>query len=310
VASVTASTTPKTLQERKDGPDAASAGDGVGDSARGNPGALGKDAVPKARDDLEPWFPTVQGSVARRMALIAAGWIFILLLVGAIALERTLASQAQNNLDEQHSYTLNAMIVSSEVNPLGEVWFNRALGDQRFLEPNSGHYWQISGTGVETLPSRSLWDDRTLDVRGVFDPNALGEGAVFYTTDQFPDETLRVAERSVILPGSDTIWTFAVATETDDLEAQITRIRSILAWSFAILGLGLFLMVLLQIRYGLSPLRRVRAAIANLRSTGANRITEPLPSEVQPLVQELNGLLEHSERQAEDLIGPCSERRR
>ena len=41
------------------------------------------------------------------------------------------------------------------------------------------------------------------------------------------------------------------------------------------------LMALLQIRYGLSPLRRVRAAIQNLRATGAGRITEPLPLEVQ-----------------------------
>ena len=52
------------------------------------------------------------------------------------------------------------------------------------------------------------------------------------------------------------------------------------------LGLGLLVMALLQIRYGLSPLRRVRAAIQNLRTTGAGRITEPLPLEVQPLVEE------------------------
>jgi signal transduction histidine kinase len=77
-------------------------------------------------------------------------------------------------------------------------------------------------------------------------------------------------------------------------------VRLILIWSFAVLGLGLLVMALLQIRYGLSPLRRVRAAIQNLRTTGAGRITEPLPLEVQPLVEELNALLEHSEKQAEE----------
>ncbi len=35
---------------------------------------------------------------------------------------------------------------------------NRELADQRFLEPGSGAYWQISGNGFEPFPSRSLWD--------------------------------------------------------------------------------------------------------------------------------------------------------
>jgi signal transduction histidine kinase len=85
-----------------------------------------------------------------------------------------------------------------------------------------------------------------------------------------------------------------------ELDGQIARIRAILVWSFVILGLGLFLMAGLQTWYGLGPLRRVRMAIQRMRTTGANRVTEPLPLEVQPLVQELNGLLAHSEKQAEE----------
>ena len=53
-------------------------------------------------------------------------------------------------------------------------------------------------------------------------------------------------------------------------------------WLAVYPSLVLLVMALLQIRYGLSPLRRVRAAIQNLRTTGANRITEPLPLEVHP----------------------------
>ncbi|MEO9463334.1 MAG: HAMP domain-containing sensor histidine kinase [Marinomonas sp.] len=239
--------------------------------------------------------PVNQGSLARRMALIAAGWIFVLLLVGGVALDRTLVGLVQRNQDDQLGYMLTAMIASAEIDPLGEVWFNRSLGDQRFLEPNSGLYWQITGDGFEPYPSRSLWD-RTLEVQG----DHFDNEAHYFYSDQFDGEPLRMVERSVILPGSETRWTLTVASATKDVDEQISSIRSILAWSFAILGLGLFIMTLLQIRYGLSPLRRVRAAIANLRSTGANRITEPLPEEVQPLVQELNGLLAHSERQAEE----------
>jgi signal transduction histidine kinase len=239
-------------------------------------------------------------SLARRMGLIAAGWIFVLLLGGGVALERTLTSQVEANFDEQLDYILSAMISSAEIDPFGEVYFYRALGDQRFLEPGSGLYWQISGGGREPLPSRSLWD-RTLKLDGVeVSGDHFDSDVHFYNSSQFNGEPLRIAERTVILPGSETRWTFAVASATEQMDSQIGRVRLILIWSFAILGLGLLIMALLQIRYGLSPLRRVRAAIQNLRTTGTGRITEALPLEVQPLVDELNALLEHSEKQAEE----------
>ncbi|WP_086616731.1 sensor histidine kinase [Erythrobacter tepidarius] len=234
------------------------------------------------------------------MGLIAAGWIFVLLLGGGIALERTLTAQVESNFDEQLEYILTAMISSAEIDAFGEVNFYRALGDQRFLEPGSGLYWQVSGAGHDPWPSRSLWD-RTLKLRGAAVQGEHFDSDVhFYDSAQFPGEPLRIAERTVILPGSETRWTFAVASATEQMDAQIGRVRLILIWSFAVLGLGLLGMALLQIRYGLSPLRRVRAAIHNLRTTGAGRITEPLPLEVQPLVDELNALLEHSERQADE----------
>jgi len=224
----------------------------------------------------------------------------VLLLGGGIALDRTLTNQVEQNFDEQLEYILTAMIASAEIMPGGEVSFNRALGDQRFLEPNSGLYYQINGTEYEPWPSRSLWD-RTLELHFLEgDGEHFDSDAHFYNSDQFEGEPLRIVERTVILPGSETRWTFIVASATEEIDTQLQQVRAILIWSFAVLGLGLLVMALLQIRYGLSPLRRVRAAIQKLRTTGENRITEPLPSEVEPLVEELNGLLEHSERQAEE----------
>ncbi|MFM2300707.1 MAG: hypothetical protein RLZZ84_443 [Pseudomonadota bacterium] len=235
------------------------------------------------------------GSLSRRMMLIAAGWIAVLLLLGGVALDRTLVGLVTRNFDDQIGYMLTAMIGSAEVGPDGEVFFNRPLGDQRFLEPNSGLYWQISGKGHDDFPSRSLWD-RSLTVRA----DHLDLAPHVYDSDQFQGERLRVMERSIILPGSETKWWFTVAQSRAELDRQIRRIRSILSWSFAVLGVGLFLMAWLQTWYGLSPLRGVRRAIQHMRTAGANRVSDPLPIEVQPLVEELNALLEHSEKQAEE----------
>lgn len=235
------------------------------------------------------------GSLARRMFLIAAGWITILLLLGGVALDRTLTGLITRNFDDQLDYMLTAMIAAAEIGPDGEVLFNRPLGDQRFLEPNSGLYWQIRGKGHEDFPSRSLWD-RTLNISG----DHFDAAPHVYDSGQFPGEPLRIMERSIILPGSDTKWSFAVAASRENLDVQIGRIRAILIYSFVALGLGLFVMAALQTWYGLGPLRRVRRAIQRMRTTSANRVTDPLPLEVQPLVQEINALLAHSERQADE----------
>lgn len=235
------------------------------------------------------------GSLSRRILLISAAWILILLLGGGIALDRTLTNQVTRNFDAQLSNLLNGMIASAEVGPDGEVFLNRPLGDQRLLEPNSGLYWQIRGEGHDDFPSRSLWD-RTLNVRA----NHLDMDAHIYDSNQFPSEPLRVIERSIKLPGSETVWWFSVAERRAELDDQIGRVRRILVRSFAVLGLGLLVMAMLQTWLGLGPLRGVRLALQKMRNSGANRVTEPLPLEVQPLVEELNALLAHTERQAEE----------
>ena len=100
------------------------------------------------------------GSLTRRMIVVAAIWISLLLLIGGYGLDRVLARGIVQNFDQQLEYVLNAMIAASEIGPDGEVRFTRPPADQRFLEPYSGAYFQISGKGQETFPSRSLWDRR------------------------------------------------------------------------------------------------------------------------------------------------------
>ena len=229
------------------------------------------------------------------MTGIAAVWIVVLLFGGGLALDRVLNDAVTRNFDNQLEYVLTAMIASAEIGPDGEVFLNRPLGDQRFLEPNSGLYWQISGAGHDDFPSRSLWD-RTLQSNISHDDRETH----IYDSDQFPDEPLRMLERSIILPDSDTKWLFQVGQSRDGLDAQIANIRSILVNSFLILALGLIGMAALQTLYGLWPLRKIRIAIAAMRTGQQRRVVEPMPIEVTPMVDELNALLDHNERQAEE----------
>ncbi len=219
----------------------------------------------------------------------------MLLLGGGLALDRVLTDAVTRNFDDGLSYVLTAMISSAEVGPEGEVLFNRPLADQRFLEPASGLYYQISGQGHEDWRSRSLWD-RAIRVT----PEMMTRPGKGVDSEQFTDEPLRLMARTVILPGSDTRWIFIVAQARDGLDAQIFSLRKTLIRSFLVLGGGLILLAALQIFFGLHPLRRIRREIARMRAGEKSRVTEPLPREVQPLVEELNALLAHNEQQAEE----------
>ncbi len=254
------------------------------------------------------------GSLSRRMIVIAAGWILLLLTGGGFALDRVLTTAVTRNFDDQIEYVLNSLITSAEVGPMGEVINNRELADQRFLEPGSGLYYQVSAPGQEPYPSRSLWDrqlaygsphrDREIHAydsdQFVDKTDARKPAAATVAEETEHDGTLRIVERDVKLPGSPVWWRFQVAQSRTGLDAQIKVLRKTLVRSFALLGFGLIVMAALQTFYGLWPLRKVREEIARMRAGKARQIERPMPIEVAPMVEELNALIAHNERQAEE----------
>jgi signal transduction histidine kinase len=251
---------------------------------------------------LKRWFrrsekppSTSTGSLTRRMIGVAAVWILILLGVGGYALDRVLVSAITRNFDAGLEYVLTALIGTSEIGPDGEILLSRQPADQRFLEAYSGLYFQISAPGHEPFPSRSLWD------RQLATDRTIPEGEVqLVNSREFQPEILRIAEREIRLPGSPVLWRFQVAQKREELDEQIGIVRRTLVRSFGILALGLIVLAALQAIYGLWPLRRVRRAIVAIRTGAKSRIDERLPREIAPLTEEVNALLAHNEKQAEE----------
>lgn len=249
------------------------------------------------------------GSLTRRMIGVAAIWIVALLLIGGFALDRVLSRSIVDSFDNQLVFVLNSMIASSEIGPDGEVRFSRPLADQRFVEPYSGLYYQVTDVPGDScrlhvestlcLPSRSLWD-RRLKVDAAhadLKPHLYDSGE--FSTHENP-EPLRIAERDAILPGSSVRWRFQIAQSRESINSQIRRLRSTLIWSFTALGFGLLVLAALQTLYGLWPLRRIRNEVADIRSGEKTRIGDDFPEEVRPLTEEINQLLAHSEERAEE----------
>lgn len=235
------------------------------------------------------------GSLSRRILLLSVLWIAALLLLGGFALNQIVTDTITRSFDERPIRTISAMIAAAELDPAGEVRFNRPSADPRFSEPYSGRYWQVDARGRIPFTSRSLWD-RQLEL----DLDKSCVEICISRSEAFVDEPLRIIERDGIIPGSPVVWRFAVAQNAQPLDTELARVRGILWWSLGALGAGLFALGGLQATIGLHPLKRMSSALSDIREGRAHRApTSNVPIEISALVEELNALLDHNERASE-----------
>jgi signal transduction histidine kinase len=80
------------------------------------------------------------------------------------------------------------------------------------------------------------------------------------------------------------------------MRSQITAFRTSVILTLAAFGIGLVVATMIQIRWGLRPLDRVRSGLAQLRSGKETRFEGPFPAEIEPLAVELNALLESNQQ--------------
>ncbi len=234
-------------------------------------------------------------SIAFRLVAGAALWVGAALAVTGFLLAKLFDDHIERSFDGRMNVLLESLVAAAEIAPDGALRLGRASGEPRFEQPYSGWYWQIAGAAGETLRSRSLWDQALEAGRAPRDARG-------YHTTGPAGQRLRVVARDIRLPGADAPFRFAVAADLAELEAEVRPFNLALGISLGVLWLGLMTAVMLQIRFGLRPLDRVRAALADIRAGRAERLEGDFPAEVAPLAGELNALL--------DQIGQVVERAR
>jgi signal transduction histidine kinase len=102
---------------------------------------------------------------------------------------------------------------------------------------------------------------------------------------------LRVAERDLLLPGATGTAHVAVALSRTEVEVEIDQLRALLLLTFTLLGLGLVAGVVAMVVAGLAPLRRVSQALAEIRDGRREQLAIEAPSEIAPLVVQLDELI-------------------
>jgi signal transduction histidine kinase len=171
------------------------------------------------------------------------------------------------------------------------------LSDPRWSRPYSGLYWQLDRQDAEgtvrsvALRSRSLWDAQL-----ALAADALADGALHTHDSTGPQgETLRLVERSLQVDGQPPArWRLVVAADTREALAAVDGFNGVLAASLAGLGLLLALAALAQVAVGLAPLKALQGALERVREGRVQRLEGRFPAEVQPLIDDFNGVLDRN----------------
>ncbi len=170
----------------------------------------------------------------------------------------------------------------------------QTLSDPRWSRPYAGLYWQVDGAGQAgrgVLRSRSLWD-ATLAVPS----DVLPDGVVHVHEATGPDGArLLLVERTITRADAlATPWRLIVAADLRETGAAVVRFNGVLAASLAALLVLLCAAALAQVAIGLAPLRTLQRTLAGVHDGTSQRLDGSFPSEVQPLVDDFNAVLDRN----------------
>ena len=216
------------------------------------------------------------------------GWGLVLSLVLLLALQWLAVTWAIRQLTEDQ---FASRLMHEGESLLAGVRFDLAaslsLDTNRvsavFERPFSGHYYVVT-SGVQHLSSRSLWDSELL-VPAV----AVGEEKLVRLTG--PERQPLLASVQGFEKEGQPV-TVLVAEDLTAMQQGLARFQAIYA---AVSAAGLALLLLIQhliVRGALQPLDRIRDNLVRLGQGEAERVEPHGPTEIMPLIDELNRLLE------------------
>jgi signal transduction histidine kinase len=179
------------------------------------------------------------------------------------------------------------------------------LTDERALRAYSGRYWEIAektpdGKIRAVVRSRSLWDSELHPPPDLMPRLAANPGKpVGFGTRGPLNEPLRAMARQASYPGLQSPVIFMAAEDRSPIDRDVSAFVAWTAGAFFLLGAGLIVAVVIQVRVGLRPLFQLRREVAGVRRGKAERIEGAFPTELTPLAEELNALMAHNQEVVE-----------
>ncbi len=236
-------------------------------------------------------------SLAARVITISTIWAIVTLVIIATFVSALFREASERGFDNLLSANLFNLVASIGAGDDGRLTGHPELGDPRYLVPNSGWYWSVEAIAAGL--TGSLRSDSML--APIASPSTItspfdGSFQRRYAADGPDGQNVAVLETEVVLGGADRIARYRVTGNLDELESEISAFNRQLYTYLALFGLGMVAINAAAILFGLRPLRQVREALSSVREGVAKRLDGAFPSEIEPLANETNALIESNRR--------------
>ncbi|MGA8649271.1 MAG: ATP-binding protein [Xanthobacteraceae bacterium] len=232
-------------------------------------------------------------SLAFRLFLWATGLTVVILIVTGVALSSIYRQAVERAFDRRLDVYLRTLVADVASPEEGNDKYPQSIGEPLFELPLSGWYWQVTRLDLpkpELHSSRSLWDSNLPRLADAMVDSAAGGYRKGYA--QGPEDVrLRLVERNIDL-GDDGRYLIQVAGDASEIDEEMLSFDRIIGAIFAALAVALLLTTALQVRFGLSPLKRISESLAAIRSGRAERLEGEFPVEIASLARETNALIE------------------
>ena len=237
-------------------------------------------------------------SLTARVLLLATLWSALGLVTIAVAISALYRQGVERGFNNLLRAQLYNVVNSVSIGDGDSLAGSPALGDLRFSQPATGWYVLVEPLGnyaTAPLASASL-GVANLAVPDVeltpFDQNYER----YYEMGDELGNQIRIAETEVVLDDQGRAARFRVSGNLQVIEDEISFFTSRLYTALALVGIGGLVVNGLAILYGLKPLDRARRALERIRRGEAERIEGEFPSEILPLANEINALIDSNRR--------------
>jgi signal transduction histidine kinase len=220
---------------------------------------------------------------------LAAVMVVLALILAGFILHTLFVANLERDVERDLEAALSRIVAL--IDPVAMPPQLRApLPDPRYDLPLGGRYWQIEdrASGAVTR-SRSLFDQE-------IDPGRIEAGGTGHFTNA---EGLHLILISRPIELGIRRFVVTVGEDHDRIHEAGMRYAWDIARLFSLLALAILGVAWAQLILALRPLNRLRKGVDDVRQGDVGRLTGDFPSEIQPLVDEVNALLSERETLAE-----------
>jgi signal transduction histidine kinase len=217
-------------------------------------------------------------SLSRHLTISLAVSLICFFLIQAVLVGMEMRKLTENSVLSRLEDDMEGILTALTVQPGETVTIDWEHIPSIFMRPFSGHYFQINYE-KQSVRSRSLWDS-ALPVQ---------EPGIYRAIKGPADQQLLILSRSFVVHGQAVLLNVAEDTSAQEATSLYFQKRLLVISLVALL-----LLLLIQvwvIRRGLKPLAGLRKELQQLERGETEKLEQPVPAEISPLVEEVNRLL-------------------